>query len=144
MTMTMSREDRFVLILAEVESTNNPYAWGDHGCACGRWQQHPSFYLSWGPTVGDFVCLVYGTDSNVDPSTLIHDDKYLELTWDKAYEIAVRKFVRAYLVRHPAVTDIAIAMDYHLHGQIRGTGWDIPYAARWTEIEAKTTAIEEM
>lgn len=112
-----SEEDRFVRILAWVESGNMPAIWGDTCLAVGRWQQHPSFYASWGPQPNEF-----------------HGKEH---SWDWAFEQAVRYFFKRARIQWPEAQLRNIAMAYHLHGQLRLDGWDDAYAKRWTEMEAK-------
>ena len=110
-------EDKFVLALAITESADQPRAWGDDGLAVGRWQQHPSFYSTWGPPRGMF--------------------RAREQSWDWAFEIAVRRFFRAAWADERIanltgpVRINKVAMAYHLHGSLVFTGWDEPYAARF-------------
>lgn len=90
----MTSENSFVHAIAMVESTDNPnVVLGDHGRAAGRFQQHPSFYASWGPKPAE----MHG-----------------EMTWDACFELALRKFWRA-APAGKAPADVAVA--YHLHGQ---------------------------
>lgn len=111
----MSDEERFIKILALVESGDKPEAWGDALRACGRWQQHPSFYVNWGPRRDDFGS---------------HDR-----TWDWCFELAARRFFRQARIHKRSATFQQIAMAYHLHGQIQWTGWDEAYAKRWALLE---------
>jgi hypothetical protein len=109
----MEEVDRFIKILGQVESSDDPEAWGDSGRAAGRFQQHPSFYASWGPAPQDFRCQ--------------------ERTWDWAFEFAARRFFRIARATVPAKPMLAIAMALHLHGQVRWDGNDAVYAAKWQQ-----------
>lgn len=104
-------------VLALVESANDPEAWGDSGRACGRYQMHPGFYVSWGPTILEFGGR--------------------ELSWDEAFEIALSRFLEACERDRPTATDEQIAMAFHLHGQPRWDGWDDGYSQRWRAIAAR-------
>jgi hypothetical protein len=110
----LNDEDTFVAALSKQESNDNIHAWGDSGRACGRFQQHPSFYASWGPRAVDFGGV--------------------ERDWDWAFVFAVRKFFRAARATQPTISFLKIAMAFHLHGQIRWDGWDEAYATRWTQL----------
>jgi hypothetical protein len=115
----MTEEDRFIEILGLVESDNGPRRWGDSGRACGRFQDHPSYYCTWGPIESDF-----GGQ---------------ERTWDWAFEFASRAFFRAARAHSPGKTLAEIAMARHLHGQIRWDGADEFYAQRWRICELRVT-----
>ena len=107
----MDNLSRFLLILAECESGASAKAWGDGGYACGRYQQHPSFYASWCPSPGEFGGR--------------------ERSWDWAFDMAVRRFYAACIADKPDASLTRIAMAYHLHGQVRWDGWDSAYLDRW-------------
>ena len=121
-------EDRFVTALAITESADQPRAWGDDGLACGRWQQHPSFYATWGPPRGWF--------------------RKQEKSWDWAYETAVRRFFRA-AWSDERIADLIdqvrinkVAMAYHLHGSLVFVGWDEPYAARFARAWGSVSQVQ--
>jgi hypothetical protein len=131
MAVLMTDEDRWVKALAEHESKDDPCVWGDHlkekpflPMAVGRWQMHPSAYATWGPKPKDF-----GGE---------------ERTWDWALEFAVRAFFRAGRKKQcnllsailgaaemNAAQALQLAMAWHLHGQIKFSGWDDHYADRF-------------
>jgi len=113
----MSDEDRFIKILALVESDDYPLAWGDSGFAVGRYQQHPRFYCDWGPKKDYF--------GNVERS------------WDWCFEHAARRFFRQARIVSPGATLSKIAMAYHLHGAVVWTGDDPAYAKRWADEELR-------
>jgi hypothetical protein len=107
----MTREDRFVRALALTESGDNPEAWGDHGKAFGRWQWHIATLLDW---------------------LREHQLEYhAGMTVDELGELAVRSFFRAVLAAAAAARDETIAMCFHLHGRVKFSGWDAPYADRF-------------
>lgn len=54
-----------------------------------------------------------------------------ERSWDWAFEFCLRWFYRRAIAGRANATDIAIAMAWHLHGQVRWDGWDAVYSARW-------------
>jgi hypothetical protein len=118
----MSEEDRFIKILGQVESGENPEAWGDSGRAAGRFQAHPSFYASWGPDPADFGGK--------------------ERTWDWAFETAARNFFASARAQRPSMPMHLIAMALHLHGQLRFEGNDLSYAARWQACEKAVDGLE--
>ena len=126
--MDTKYEDIFVEVLARQESANRPEIWGDDGYAVGRYQQHPSFYASWGPTIPDF------------------DGR--EKSWDWAYETAVRRFFRAawsderLAAMRPRERAARVAMSYHLHGSLVFSGWDDEYGARWATLWARIAPAE--
>ena len=107
------REDAFVLRVARVESDRNPRAWGDNDYAVGQWQDHASYYASWGPKIADF-----GGE---------------ERSWNWCFEFAIRRFFRAARQMYPGMTDLQIAMARHLHGQIKLGGWDAAYVTKWNK-----------
>jgi hypothetical protein len=100
----------FLDALKATESGGSPdNAWGDGKMAIGPYQQHPSFYASWGPYPQDFGGR--------------------ERTWLWAWEFAVNKFYSHAIVDVSGPkTPVQIAMAYHLHGQLRWDGWDNQYA----------------
>jgi hypothetical protein len=121
-------EDRFVRAIGLLESKDDWRAWGDAGMACGRYQQHASFYATWGPTVGDFAGR--------------------EQTWDWAFGVALRRYFRAAwpdeslaTMQSPARL-LRIAMSYHLHGALVWSGWDETYADRFQRAWAATPGAE--
>lgn len=116
----MNREERYIAIVSELESSNNPKAWGDDGFAVGRFQWHPSAYATWGPAPEDFGG---------------H-----EQSWDWAFTQAKREFFRAAIEDRPTATDLEIAMAFHLHGQVRWEGWDQGYVTRWVAAVAAVDA----
>jgi hypothetical protein len=116
----MTREDRFVSILADVESSNNPSEIGDHGLARGRFQWHYDAWSIWVRRGGG--TLVAG------------------MTWDALDTLAVRAFHRIALQMKPELTDEAIMMAYHLHGFHDFHGYDQGYAERWRECAARYDA----
>jgi hypothetical protein len=107
----MNEVERFLAITGMVESDNDPEAWGDGGFACGRYQDHASYYESWGPKKEDF--------------------KGKERSWDWCFEFAARKFFLVARVHKPDATLLQIGMARHLHGQIIWAGNDPAYATRW-------------
>jgi len=94
--------------LAEIESRNNPHAWGDSGLACGRWQMHPAFYHDW------FL------------STLGVED-----SWDTVFSRALERFYQHYTERDPS--PVRAAMIFHLgaHAVIDLHRWDDEYERRF-------------
>jgi len=109
----MTDEDRFIHLVGLVESNNHPFAWGDHGYAVGRFQDHPSYYATWGPHASEFGG---------------H-----ERPWDWCFEQAARRFFRAARMAHPEANLLAIAMARHLHGQLVWTEWDPVYQKQWID-----------
>jgi hypothetical protein len=118
----MEEVDRFIKILSRCESNDNPQAWGDSGRACGRFQQHPSFYGSWGPQPNDFGGK--------------------ERSWDWAFAWAARKFFKVARERFPTASVLEIAMALHLHGQLRWDGWDDAYEKHWLLSEKAVDGLE--
>lgn len=114
---TQQIEDLFVAVISDIESGGNPLRWGDDGYACGRFQQHPSFYATWGPTVEEF--------------------ERQERSWDWAFDVALRRYFRAAwaderLAKLGVFTRARrIAMSYHLHGSLVWTGWDDAYEEKF-------------
>jgi hypothetical protein len=117
----MERVERFIAILGDTESHNYKEAWGDNGFACGRFQEHPSFYASWGPRPGDFGGV--------------------ERSWHWCFEFAVRRFFAAATFDAPGASDGMIAMAYHLHGQVIWTGFDEDYKRKWDDAENRFLGI---
>ena len=107
----MTAEETFVLALEQCETGGIDRSWGDDGRACGAWQIHPGMYASWGPRPEDF-----GRQ---------------ECSWRWAFCFAVRKFYRAARESDPGRDLTAIAMAFHLHGQVVWDGWDDAYAMRF-------------
>jgi hypothetical protein len=100
-------EDEFVHFIGLAESQDNWRAWGDDGFAVGRYQDHASYYATWGPKPADFA----GE----------------ERTWDWCFNFAIRRFWRAARKFYSTKTGLEIAMARHLHGQLVFTGWDQEY-----------------
>lgn len=113
----MTEEDRFIQIVAMVESDNRPLRWGDSGRAIGRFQDHPSYYARWGPTEADFGGV--------------------ERSWDWCFEFAARNFFAAARAHSPGKTLAEIGMARHLHGQLRWDGGDEFYRQRWASVEKR-------
>lgn len=120
-SMLISEETRFVQIVAYVESNANPEAWGDHGHAVGRFQDHARYYDKWGPKGEDFGGV--------------------EQTWNWCFEFACRKFFRAARAKWPHFSLLQIGMYRHLHGQLDCSGWDLAYEKRWLEVENAIPAL---
>jgi hypothetical protein len=118
----MTEEDRFIKICGRAESNNNPQAWGDGGNAVGRFQDHASYYLSWGPKNADFGG---------------H-----ERSWDWCFEFAARRFFRAARAAQKDAGLTEIAMARHLHGQLRWDGWDDAYEKHWLLSEKAVDGLE--
>lgn len=117
-------EQWYLDALGKCESQDDPRAWGDDGYAVGRYQQHPSYYATWGPTVEEF-------------------DRQ-ERSWDWAFRVAAARFFRAAWgderLASMDVRDRAarIAMSYHLHGSLVFSGWDSDYGTRWANCWMQT------
>lgn len=105
--------DQFAAVIAEIESGNNPQAWGDAGRACGRYQQHPAFVAEWAPS----------------------DKWVLGMTWDAVFHSALRAFYAKAVA--DGVSDIEAAQGYNQHGQPRDPGDAPAYAKRFAEAAAK-------
>jgi hypothetical protein len=110
-----SDEKRFLTILSRAESNDTPTAWGDHEYAVGRYQDHPSYYATWGPKPADFGGV--------------------ERSWDWCFTFAATAFFRAARRQRPTARLDEIAMIRHLHGQLRWSGWDAVYYNHWCETE---------
>lgn len=102
--------DQFSAVIAEVESRNNPRAWGDAGRACGQWQEHPAFVAQWFPS----------------------SRWTLGMTWDDVFRNALREFYNAAVM--DGVSDEEAAQGFHMHGQPRDPGDSPQYAERFREV----------
>jgi hypothetical protein len=112
----MTTVDQFLKALAEVESSDDPQAWGDGGRAMGRWQVHPD--RLWGemhlailkPELGE--------------------------TWDHLAERILRTIWNFY---GDKVTPGEIAMYWHVGHWCKpaDSTWDAGYASRFAAALAK-------
>lgn len=107
------RFDQFAAVIAEIESGNNPQAWGDAGRAMGRYQQHPAFVAQWHPS----------------------SEWTLGMTWDVVCLGALMRFYTRAVA--DGVSDTEAAQNYHLHGQPTGGNDSPAYAERFTAAAAK-------
>jgi hypothetical protein len=101
----------FAKLLAQVESNNNPTAWGDRGQAMGRFQVHPAWMWDWA------------------------DQPRINMTWDEWAEAAVFAFFDA----HPGLNPRLLMMQFHIGHAVTPTGseWDDAYAKRWDDAVRK-------
>jgi hypothetical protein len=107
----MTNEEIFIRTVELVESDDDDQAWGDSDRAVGPFQDHPSYYATWGPVPSEFGGI--------------------ERDWDWAFRFAIVKFYRFARRVYPEKTDLQIAMARHLHGQQRWDGNDTAYAVRY-------------
>jgi len=103
--------DQILAALAEVESSNNPEAWGDGGRAMGRWQVHPD--RLW------YEAGRYGLTP------------FLGETWDAFVARVLWAMVDDRL--GPSLTAVEVAMYWHLGHvcQPNSKDWDKVYEARF-------------
>jgi len=114
--------DQILAALAQVESSNNPEAWGDGGRAMGRWQVHPD--RLW------YEAGRYGLTP------------FLRETWNAFVERVLREMVADR--SGPSLTPVGIAMYWHL-GHVclpEMKQWDKVYEARFNAALAKELAGE--
>jgi hypothetical protein len=110
----------FVDACALMESGENPEAWGDSGLACGQWQQHPSFFVTWGPKPRDF------------------GEK--EHSWDWAFEFAIDHYAET-------ASTVGFTMEqartaYRLHWRIHLAPGDMEHNA--ADLERFRAALQQV
>ena len=104
----------FDATIREVESENNPEAWGDDGRAMGSRQEHPAFVAQWFPSI----------------------HWRLAMKWDDVTRGALLAFYNRAVA--DGVDDVDAAVGFHLHGQPHGNAGDSPdYAQRFREAAAR-------
>lgn len=112
----MTTVDQFLDALAQVESSNNPAAWGDNGKAMGRWQVHPDRLWS---EAGRW-----------------HQAPRLDETWDSF----VRRVLTAmYDGMVKSLGPVSVAMYWH-KGHTTDPSkddWDLPYATKMSDAMAR-------
>lgn len=112
----MTTVDQFLEALAEVESSNNPEAWGDDGRAMGRCQVHPDALWTY--------CHRY----KVTPQ--------LRETWDHLVRRVLTAFYNEWAQAHEPRE---IAMEWHLgHPSFPSSAdWDADYARKFDSAYAR-------
>jgi hypothetical protein len=111
--------EQFRDVIASIESSDNPHAWGDHDAAIGLYQVHPAWVFEFSHAL------------NVVPA--------VNETWNSWIGRIILAF---YAVYSPAFAPILIAMHYHV-GHIvypYDKEWDHDYAARFTAAVARIGA----
>ncbi len=112
----MTTVEQFLDALAQVESANNPEAWGDGGRAMGRWQVHPARLFDEARRYDLFP-------TNTE-------------TWDQFVKRVLIRIYNHYATRIEART---IAMYWHLGHWVQPGewGWDIQYEQKFNDAMAR-------